>query len=152
LFYPTRTPTSSGPSANSHLAGRRTDKAKTSTSKPGEWQGGRRAIQRFFGFPNQVSTFSWPRQAEYPRSNATLKILIATIPDPIDSGLPHAYDRFLAAIEAAVQRQSYLLSDFELPWEDCLPKSKEDSTQAVADQLEIQLPGQAAITLSGHDE
>ena len=89
LFYPTRTPTSSGPSANGP-AGRRTDKVKTSTPKLGEWQGGSRAIQRFFGFPNQVSTYSWPRHTEDPRSNATLKILIATIPDPIDSGLPHA--------------------------------------------------------------
>jgi hypothetical protein len=153
LFYPVGTRTGSISPASTHPPQPRTpSKAESGITRPREWRGGRESIQRFFGFSDQAATYSWPNETEDPRRNATLKFLIATVPDPIDSGLPHAYDRYLAAIEAAVQREQYVLSDFDLPWEDCLPRNKEQSAQGVGNNLKIELPGQAAVSLSGNDE
>jgi hypothetical protein len=42
--------------------------------------------------------------------------LIATVPDPIDSSLPHLFDRHLAAMQRGIEAAGYILDRFELPW------------------------------------
>jgi hypothetical protein len=79
------------------------------------WHGGRDALQNFFALSNGESRSTWPDKERDPRSRANLKFLIATVPDPIDSGLPHSFDRFIAAIQTAAQTQPYFMSDFDLP-------------------------------------
>lgn len=150
LFYPVGTRVSLP--TNTHPPNPRpAHQTESSTVKSGRWHAGRQAIQGYFGFSEQDSSYAW-QSPEDPRKNATLKFLIATVPDPIDSGLPHAYDRYLGAIEAAAQRERELLSDFELPWEDCLPTSKEESARGGEETFQIELPGQAAVSLSGKEE
>lgn len=91
-----------------------------------EWQRGRIAIQGFFGrYRSQIPTVT----AHDPRKRATLNFLIMTVPDPVDSGLPHVFDRYMASLQAAVQTQPYFLSSFELPWKDCLLKKGEKDSK-----------------------
>ena len=69
-----------------------------------EWHGGRDAVRNFFPVSKAEPGSHWPKAALDLRTNATLKFLIATVPDPVDSGLPHSFDRFIAAIQAAVRK------------------------------------------------
>ena len=39
-----------------------------------------------------------------------------TIPDPLDSRLPHLFDRSLATIQRAAELDGYVLDRFDLPW------------------------------------
>src|SRR6185369_4802684 len=98
-----------------------------STEEQKVWHGGRAAVQRFFGPSDDKHGRTMWR--EDPRERATLQFLIVTVPDPVDSGLPHVYDRYMAAVQAAVQTQPYFLSKFDLPWEDCLSRGKGKSNQ-----------------------
>jgi hypothetical protein len=104
-----------------------------------EWHGGRDAVQNFFMLSKSEPGSHWPNAAQDPRTTATLKFLIATVPDPVDSGLPHSFDRFIAAIQAAVQTQSYFLSDFDLPWEDCLHEGKKGSNESTGGNLNFEI-------------
>ncbi|MBI4490585.1 MAG: hypothetical protein HY694_15990 [Deltaproteobacteria bacterium] len=45
-----------------------------------------------------------------------LNFLIATVPDPIDSGLRHMFDRHVAAIQRAAETAGYILEGFDQPW------------------------------------
>ena len=133
LFYPVTTPRGSLGSAQ-RLGALEIESAKNRTrGTAGEWQGGRTAVQRFFGPRDDKQGRSVWQTGLDPRQNATLKFLIVTVPDPVDSGIPHVYDRYMAAIEAAVQTQSYFLSRFDLPWEDCLSKGKDKDNKGGGD-------------------
>jgi hypothetical protein len=118
LFYPSGSPRVS--TGSSEILGLQ-DKPRPNSQRklPEEWQRGRQAVRWFF---NPPAGSKWGKD---PRDNATVKFLIATVPDPVDSGLPHVYDRYVGAIQAAVNSQHYFLSKFDLPWEDCLAKGKE---------------------------
>lgn len=118
VFYPGGSPRVS--TGSSEIVGSQ-DKPHPNTqpSQPAEWERGRRAVKWFF---NPPFGSKWEKD---PRDKATVKFLIATVPDPVDSGLPHVYDRYMGSILAAVNSQSYFLSKFDLPWEDCLAKGKE---------------------------
>jgi hypothetical protein len=123
LFYPVATPKNS--LGLTQTLGSSARENSTNKTKSGEWQGGLAAVQRFFVTADDKEGRSlWQKDLD-PRQNASLKFLIVTVPDPVDSGLPHVYDRYMAAIQAAVQTQSYFLSKFDLPWEDCLSKGKD---------------------------
>jgi hypothetical protein len=59
-----------------------------------------------------------------------LRILLATVPDPMDSGLAHLFDRQVASIQRALERSGYVLDRFNLPWSD-----KPDNPKTDADKL-----------------
>jgi len=84
-----------------------------------EWSRGRMAVRGFFNMPLDPSKKSQWRSPDNPLKGATLNFLIMTVPDPIDSGLPHVFDRYVGALRQALQTQPYFLSRFDLPWEDC---------------------------------
>lgn len=84
-------------------------------SAPQAWRGGRDALEKFFARETVPLNPS-----DDPRTRASLTFLIATLPDPIDSGLALSFDRSLAAIQAAAQNSGYVLADFDVPWDDCL--------------------------------
>jgi hypothetical protein len=77
-----------------------------------KWPGGRKLVREFLGLPEIDRPWKPP--------NIEISFLIATLPDPIDSGLPHMFDRNLGSIQAALQADGYLLSSFDLPWQKCL--------------------------------
>jgi len=83
------------------------------------WSRDRRAVRSFFNIPSDPSQKSQWRSPDNPLDRATLNFLIMTVPDPIDSGLPHMFDRFVGALRQALQTQPYFLSRFDLPWQDC---------------------------------
>jgi len=118
VFYPGGSPRVSTGSAE--IVGSQDKPRPNSQPKaPVEWERGRQAVRWFFNPPYGAK---WEKD---PRDKATVKFLIATVPDPVDSGLPHVYDRYMGSILAAVNSQPYFLSKFDLPWEDCLAKGKE---------------------------
>jgi hypothetical protein len=127
LFYPAATRRGSFGSAQT-LGSQAKENARNKTEGvTEEWHGGRAAVQRFFGLPDDKHGRSaWQND---PRKNATLNFLIVTVPDPVDSGLPHVYDRYMAAVQAAVQTQSYFLYKFDLPWEDCHLRGKDKDSK-----------------------
>jgi hypothetical protein len=59
-----------------------------------------------------------------------VRILLATVSDPMDSGLAHLFDRQVAAIQRALERAGYVLDRFTLPWSD-----KPDNSKTEADKL-----------------
>ncbi len=69
-------------------------------------------MREFLGLPETG-------QPSWVPSNTEIDFLIATLPDPIDSGLPHMFDRMFGSIQAALQADGYLLSSFDLPWQNC---------------------------------
>jgi hypothetical protein len=83
------------------------------------WSRGRKAVRTFFGYPPNLGEASKWNQDRNPLKQAKLDFLIVTIPDPIDSGLPYVFDRYMASLQGALQTEPYLLSRFDLPWQDC---------------------------------
>jgi hypothetical protein len=129
LFYPSATRQSmSEPTSGfiSAATGNQASRLQDKTTQKEEWSGGRKAVQRFFrplddGGDKPV----WDDESD-PQDHATLNFLIVTIPDPIDSGLPHAFDRYMLAIRQAVQIEPYFLYRFNLPWQDCFSGANSD--------------------------
>ncbi len=121
LFYPAvgrRTP---GPSQGfgSQAESRNASEARSAASGDEEWKGGRNLVRYFLGWPKRQETPPWG--ADDSRGKTQVEFLIATLPDPVDSGLPHLFDRRLDSIQAALQRAGYLPTGrSRLPWQDCL--------------------------------
>src|ERR1019366_7585019 len=46
----------------------------------------------------------------------TIDLLIATVPDPVSSRLPHFFDSFVESLESAAEASGYTLDRFALPW------------------------------------
>jgi hypothetical protein len=51
-----------------------------------------------------------------PEPGYTIDFLIATVPDPVSSRLPHFFDSFVEFLESAVEASGYTLDRFALPW------------------------------------
>jgi hypothetical protein len=66
-----------------------------------------------------------------------LRILLATVPDPMDSGLAHLFDRQVASIQRALERSGYVLDRFNLPWSDKPDNPKTDADKLVKGGKEI---------------
>jgi len=101
--------------------------ANTATEEE-EWSRGRRAVRRFFNPLIDKKNESQPTSNSVVLDRASLNFLVVTIPDPNDSGLPHAFDRYMTSIRMALQAppQSYFLNRFNLPWLDCLSGGNAD--------------------------
>jgi hypothetical protein len=55
-------------------------------------------------------------RADHPLHTLPVEFLIATVPDPKDSSLGYLFDRYLAAIQRALETAGYVLDRFEPPW------------------------------------
>jgi hypothetical protein len=60
-----------------------------------------------------------------------LTFIVATMPDPIDSGLGHLFNVHLAAIERAAEAMEYVLDRFEIPWSDKDEPGKNDPEKSM---------------------
>lgn len=60
---------------------------------------------------NQAMSSGHPAEADY-----TIDFLIATVPDPVSSRLPHFFDSFAESMESAAEASGYMLDRFALPW------------------------------------
>ena len=49
-------------------------------------------------------------------SRAELSVLIATLPDPLDTGSKFEFDMGLEAVQKAIESEGYILDRFENPW------------------------------------
>src|SRR5262249_3955453 len=63
-----------------------------------------------------VEEYGRTGQAGLDHSPLAVQILIATIPDPVDSSLAYLFDRHLGALERAAETAGYILDRFDLPW------------------------------------
>src|SRR5262245_12511144 len=66
-----------------------------------------------------------------------VRILLATVPDPMDSGLAPLFDRQVASIQRALERLDYVLDRFNLPWSDKPDNPKTDADKLVKGGKEI---------------
>jgi hypothetical protein len=69
-------------------------------------------------------------------SDYRLTFLIATVPDPTDSGLGHLFDAHMAAIQRGAETAGYVLDRFEIPWNKETP-TKDDSEKLVERAHEV---------------
>jgi hypothetical protein len=82
-------------------------------------------------------------RADHPLHTLPVEFLIATVPDPKDSSLGYLFDRYLAAIQRALETAGYVLDRFELPW---AAKDDGEATRVanlVIDRLEIGKPAKS---------
>lgn len=92
-----------------------------------EWTGGRNLVRYYLGLPKPRDGVIGEDRGKTPwgnedsRNHTQVEFLIATLPDPADSGLPHIFDRNLDSIQSALLRAGYLPTGrYRLPWQDCL--------------------------------
>ena len=57
-----------------------------------------------------------PRHRAIGRTGYAIEFLIATVPDPVSSRLPHFFDSFVESLESAAEASGYTLDRFALPW------------------------------------
>ena len=60
---------------------------------------------------NQAASSGHQQKAAY-----SIDFLIATVPDPVDSRLPHFFDCFIESLESASEAAGYTLDRFASPW------------------------------------
>lgn len=135
IFSPTGTRKNAVESSESYRPARRSSQ-KVTPNENIAWNGGREAIQRFFARGYQPLS---PSNTDDPRQRARLNFIVATVPDPVDSGQALSFDRFVGAIQSATQAESYVLADFNLPWEDCLDTSPKSKNAGISDQFKLDL-------------
>ena len=77
----------------------------------------------FPGAKDLVSEFLFSREATQAAASGrpweadyTIDLLIATVPDPVSSRLPHFFDSFAESMESAAEASGYTLDRFALPW------------------------------------
>jgi hypothetical protein len=114
------------------LQGDRTDSAKglhkeTKSVAPGEEalspnkHNAIRILSQYFGVQDyQSASF----ELSDTRGAYSVHLLIATVPDPIDSRLPYLFDRFVGSIERAAEADDFVLDRFDLPWIEELNKKQ----------------------------
>ena len=90
-----------------------------------------RILSQYFG----VADYRSPLPKEDVRGTYSVDFMIVTVPDPIDSRLPHLFDRFLGSIERGAEADGLVLDRFDLPWVD-----EQDKRQAAKAEEAIPAP------------
>jgi len=135
LFYPIatqRTSTTPGAGRDEPRMSRARDHPRTG-SKKSAWHGDREILDEFLGLEpddearRQSANQTWPDEDR--RKNFQIDFLIVTVPDPIDSGLPYMFDRFMSSIQAAIAADDYALDRFDMPWLDQAEKVNQNENK-----------------------
>jgi hypothetical protein len=127
------------PSGGQGSTGQRSKATRTGTQTSGKkggkvvWHGDRLILDEFLGPLPRAEGYTqeernvqvWPNNDR--RQNLTLGFIVATVPDPTDSGLPYLFDRFMSSIQAAIAADDYVLDRFNLPWFD--PPEENDTAK-----------------------
>ncbi|HVO56402.1 MAG TPA: hypothetical protein VMT51_01775 [Dongiaceae bacterium] len=115
LIFPVAFSTRQGASSGSAGFAPATSALSGSSQKTARPHDAIRILTEFFA-PVEIGAL---QAGESPvRANATLDLMIVTIPDPIDSQLPYLFDRNLGALQRAAEADNYLLDRFDLPWRE----------------------------------
>jgi hypothetical protein len=125
IFYPGMRPAREVASALQSLAESQLGAENQKSQQSGEWPRGPDMVREFLDVPLQGEP-QWPEHDR--RRNIKIDFLIATLPDPIESGLPHQFDRLFSSVQSALQgasNQNFVLARFDLPWLECLKKQGE---------------------------
>jgi hypothetical protein len=69
--------------------------------------------------------YDWPRVPEL--SDCRFRFLIATVPDPTDSGFAYMFDQVLESLQRAVERGDYVFDRAWLPWQRNLSDKAPDT-------------------------
>jgi len=155
LFYPIatqRTSTTPGAGRDEPRMSRARDHPRTG-SKKSAWHGDREILDEFLGLEpddearRQSANQTWPDEDR--RKNFQIDFLIVTVPDPIDSGLPYMFDRFMSSIQAAIAADDYALDRFDMPWLDQAEKvnqneNKNGESKGSNSENSVQLHGGSA--------
>jgi hypothetical protein len=58
----------------------------------------------------------WPRAVLWKKYDASIRFLIATVPDPAESGFGYLFDQVVEAVQRALETQDYVIDRAWLPW------------------------------------
>ncbi|HEY7769978.1 hypothetical protein [Longimicrobium sp.] len=72
-------------------------------------------VREFLGEPGPPAA-TLAKRGAHQRHVYSLDVLIATVPDPVDSRLDWAFDSYLASVRRAHERTGYVIDRFWLPW------------------------------------
>jgi heme exporter protein D len=123
IFYPgTRQLPAEGASVLQSLTESQLD--SENEKKSDAWPRGPEMVREFLDVPPQGEP-QWPENDR--RQKTRIDFLIATLPDPVESGLPHQFDRLFSSVQSALQGASsqFVLTSFDMPWMECLKKQSE---------------------------
>jgi hypothetical protein len=76
----------------------------------------------------------WPEAKPWKKYDASIRFLIATVPDPVESGFGYLFDQVVEAMQRALETQGYVIDRAWLPW----PRA---GTKAPKDQPHKRQPG-----------
>jgi hypothetical protein len=77
--------------------------------------------------------YDWPPRVAL--ENCTFRFLIATVPDPLDSGFAHEFDQVVEALQRALEADDYVIDRAWIPWR------RAQSGQKVTSRLHERHPG-----------
>lgn len=64
---------------------------------------------------DEASFYQWGQCCHF--DDVSLRFLVATVPDPVDSGLPHLFDQTVEAMLRALERADYVMDRHWFPWQ-----------------------------------
>ena len=117
FFYPmtaaTRTP-GENPAPPTNIRTSRSESPEGEPASP-EFPTAKDLVAKFLfsGEEGQAESSGHPSQAPYG-----IEFLIATVPDPISSRLPHFFDSFVESLESAAEASGYTPDRYALPWRE----------------------------------
>jgi hypothetical protein len=76
-----------------------------------------RVLRDFLGLTDEEAYTEWVAPND-PRSNYTIKFLIATLPEPLAPSFQYKFDTYLDSLQKAAQSAGFILDRFDLPWTD----------------------------------
>ena len=98
----------------------------------------RKLLSEFYGIPDYQNIENQPESQRAYRLNC----VIATVPDPFASHLPHLFDRFVGSIQRAAESSDFVMDRYDLPWLEEL-QEKQEKKDEVQDN-----PTQSSTTAS----
>jgi hypothetical protein len=126
VLYPVTTATRPPAQASTQASGSSHDKSDSASTPP--------ANQNFPLARDLVSEFLFSNNQSHPPSPSPAKepgysidFLIATVPEPISSRLPHFFDGFVESLQSAAEASGYTLDRFALPWVEKEDGARDDS-------------------------
>jgi hypothetical protein len=58
----------------------------------------------------------WPAEDRWKERDTSIQLLIATVPDPVESGFGYLFDQVIEAVQRALETQGYVIDRAWLPW------------------------------------
>lgn len=86
---------------------------------------GAQVVEEASGHDAGARLYDWPPCCAL--EDCTFRFLIATVPDPLDSGFAHEFDQVIEALQRALEADDYVIDRAWIPWRRAQPGQKVSS-------------------------